>query len=64
MNQIIDLPKRMDPPDCSCTDCLTGYSIPIDVAIAVHFDSIADGNMQDFTGLTDQEWDEYSNANL
>lgn len=22
-------PKRVDPPDCRCVDCLTGYSVPL-----------------------------------
>lgn len=24
--------KRIDPPDCDCTDCITGYSKPINFA--------------------------------
>lgn len=30
-------PKRIDPPDCGCTDCLTGYSAPLSSAEDVVF---------------------------
>lgn len=56
--------KRMDPSDCGCTDCLTGYSVPINYATAAHFDAVVSGDMTDATGLDDYDWDQYSDKKI
>lgn len=44
--------QRLDPPTCGCTDCLTGYSRPLDQASAVLIRRMIKGRVQDATGLT------------
>lgn len=54
----------MDPPNCACTDCLIGYSVPIGRATAADFDAVTNGTMMDATGLDDRDWDWYSDQRL
>lgn len=56
MNQAV----RMDPPGCACTDCLTGYFVPITQAIGRDFDRVISGGMTDATGLSDRDFDLYA----
>ena len=46
--------KRIDPPGCACTDCLTGYSSPIDAAALRDEEvrALIEGRIQDATGGT------------
>lgn len=42
-------PKRVDPPGCGCTDCLTGYSIPLDRADAKTVKRLVEGKLRNST---------------
>jgi hypothetical protein len=43
--------SRIDPRGCGCTDCLTGYSKPLDVAAERDIDRMLDGGLVDATGM-------------
>jgi len=43
-------PKRVDPPSCGCTDCLTGYSVPLNLATWQTVKAMIHGDVQDATG--------------
>jgi hypothetical protein len=45
-----DHPKRVDPPSCGCTDCLTGYSVPLNLATWQTVKAMIHGDVQDATG--------------
>ena len=47
--------SRIDPPDCSCTDCITGYSKPIDQASPDEVDRLMNGELDDASSMP---WDE------
>lgn len=42
--------RRIDPPDCGCTDCQTGYSVPLDQASDGQRIAALCGFMADATG--------------
>lgn len=41
---------RIDPPNCGCTDCLTGYSRPWNATTAQERRDMIAGKLQDATG--------------
>ena len=45
-----DQPKRVDPPSCCCTDCITGYSVPLGQASWETVKAMMAGDLQDATG--------------
>lgn len=42
-------PQRVDPPSCGCTDCITGYSVPLDLATWETVKALVHGDVQDAT---------------
>lgn len=51
---------RVDPLTCGCTDCLTGYSIPLGLLSSDDLDWIATQQLDDkndATGLSERGWD-------
>ena len=42
---------RLDPPNCGCGDCVTGYSKRIDEASDFEIDQMRAGALKDATGL-------------
>lgn len=42
-------PERVDPPNCGCTDCLTGYSVPLNLATWQTIKAMINGDVQDAT---------------
>jgi hypothetical protein len=66
---VSEIVRRIDPKDCGCTDCLIGWSVPIDQARAEVFDRYAatqfDPNFRGWTvtdasSTTDREFDCYA----
>lgn len=47
---------RIDPPECGCTDCLTGYSVPLDRATVLEVDRMLAGVYQNATGYKDEDF--------
>jgi hypothetical protein len=45
-------PRRIDPPGCGCTDCMTGYSLPLGDAGDAQIRQLLKGNLQDATSTT------------
>ncbi len=43
--------KAIDPPDCGCTDCLTGYSKPLNEATQDDLLDIKRGALIDRVGI-------------
>lgn len=46
---------RLDPPGCGCTDCITGYSRPLNAATEQEIDDLLCGRLADATGV---DWDD------
>lgn len=44
--------RRIDPPDCGCTDCMTGYSRPFNFASDDLLRMLARGQLRDASGQT------------
>lgn len=54
--------NRIDPPTCGCTDCIIGWSIPVDDLTADDVEWIARFGLtkfEDATAMTAYEWDHY-----
>lgn len=49
--------KRVDPLTCGCTDCQTGYSVPLSQATNAQVDALIDGRLLDGVGRTITEYD-------
>jgi len=43
--------QRLDPPDCGCTDCITGYSKPVDETSQKELKKLHKGKLQNATGM-------------
>jgi hypothetical protein len=58
--------RMIDPGYCSCTDCLTGRSRPLDSVDMDDLDQLIDdvdsGKVRDRTGMSDSDWDDYLTA--
>lgn len=50
-------PKRVDPVGCGCTDCLTGYSVPLDQASNRILHKMVCGKVQNATGFSTEDFD-------
>lgn len=44
-------PHRIDPPDCGCTDCLVGWSVPLYRATKFQLAAMMAGYVQNATGI-------------
>lgn len=42
--------NRIDPDGCACSDCLTGYSVPLDLATAEDLWRLVQGTASNATG--------------
>jgi hypothetical protein len=49
-------PRRIDPPTCGCTDCITGYSKPMDEATDQELWQMMIGLKQNATGFDVHEF--------
>lgn len=49
--------KRVDPLTCGCTDCITGYSVPLARATTAQIDALIDGRLADGIGRVMSELD-------
>ena len=43
--------NRIDPPDCGCTDCLTGYSEPANEVSQKELKKLFKGKLRNATGM-------------
>lgn len=53
---------RMDPIGCRCTDCLTGRSVPLDLASFSQVLSFERGEMIDAIGMSEFDYSEWADA--
>jgi len=51
--------KRIDPIGCGCTDCIVGYSIPLDIASDHQIKAMVRGHLIDATSQTEFDFDAY-----
>lgn len=49
-------PRRIDPFDCACTDCIVGYSIPLQEASQAHLRNMILGLQSNATGYDISEF--------
>lgn len=54
-------PHRIDPHDCGCTDCMTGWSVPLreasdDDVFAMLAGEIRDATSEEFATVTNADW--------
>ena len=42
--------KRIDPPNCGCTDCATGYSKPINICTEEELEQLHCGELRNAFG--------------
>lgn len=42
--------RRLDPPGCGCTDCMTGYSKPVDTGADTELWRLMTGRLQNASG--------------
>ena len=42
--------KRIDPPNCGCTDCATGYSKPINICTEEELEQLRCGELRNASG--------------
>jgi len=47
--------KRIDPIGCGCTDCIVGYSIPLDIASEHQIKAMVRGHLIDATAQTERD---------
>lgn len=50
---------RIDPVGCGCTDCIIGYSVPIDLALSADFDRFVLGLVDDASATTEKDFNDY-----
>lgn len=54
-----DGPQRVDPAGCGCTDCLTGYSVPIGTADQLTLLAVQQGLIADSSSTTPEQFESY-----
>lgn len=52
-------PKRLDPLECGCLDCCTGYSKPLEAASLTEILDMTQGRIADATSHNSRELLEY-----
>lgn len=50
------LPTRVDPRTCGCTDCIVGYSIPLEFATQRQLQMLLNGVLVNATGYSLSEF--------
>lgn len=56
------MPTAIDPPGCACTDCITGRSVPLDLATEEQVDLMCDERLADRTGMSELDFDVWENG--
>lgn len=50
------VPRRIDPYNCGCTDCILSYSVPLDEAHDSEIIAMLDGHIENATGYEPEEF--------